>query len=76
MILEVVRSEVRVVSSPSYKPFSRFPPAVIRTLLGSFFLCAVVNYDPGVSYYSVAGDVLDTFEVQESHRVCTLGVIC
>ena len=76
MILEVVRSEVRVVSSPSYIPFSRFPPAVICTLLGSFFPGAVVNYYSGVCYDSVAGDVLDSFEVKESHCVCTLGVIC
>ena len=75
MTLEVGRSEVRVVSSPSYMSLRNFSPAVIHTLFGSFFLLTVVNYVPGVGYDSVCGDVFNAFEVKKSHCIRLLGVI-
>ena len=76
MTLEVVRSGVRAVSSLLYTPVIKFPPAVIRTLLRSFFLCAVVNCNPGVSYDSVSGDVFNASQIKGFHCVCPLDVIC
>ena len=76
MTLEVVRSEVRVISSPSYMPLSKFSPAGIHTLFGSFFKSAVVNYDHGICYDSVLVDIFNAPKVEESHCVRPLGVIC
>ena len=73
MTLEVVRSELRVVNSPSYIPLSKFPPVIMHTLF--FFLLAVVNYDSGVGYDSFVGDVFNAFEVKKSHCIRLLGVI-
>ena len=76
MTFEVVSSEVHVVSSPSYMSLRNFSPAVIHTLVGSFFLLTVVNYVPGVGYDSVCGDVFNAFEVKVSYWVCPFSVIC
>ena len=70
-IFEVERSAVLVVNFPG--KFMRFPPTVIRNLLGSSFLWAIIYDNTGIGNGAIAWNA---FYFIVRHKYYCVGAFC